>query len=163
MWADAFHNYTTTLASFFGMEVPDLHFVFAEFHTNIYELFTVHEWQEAVLPMAIEARIFIVAQQTTDLSKWVLLEKLQGMFYKARTMIGMGLIMRAGGKRKRSRSHSGGRRGKLSGSNNPSITCELFNQSGCDRPPYIRAHKCKACGSRDHGLSECKAKGKKRS
>ncbi len=78
-------------------------------------------------------------------------------------MIGMGSIMGAGAKRKRSRSPAGARRGKESGSNNPSISCELFNKGGCDLPPCNKAHKCKRCGSRDHGLSECTAKGKKRS
>ncbi len=72
VWADAFHNYTAILISLFGSEVPDLHSVLAEFYTNIYELSTVYEWQEAVLPMAIEAHTFIVAQQPTDPSKWVI-------------------------------------------------------------------------------------------
>ncbi len=75
VWADAFHNYTTILVSLFGSEVPDLHSALAEFYTNIYELFTVYEWQEAVLPIAIEAHTFIVAQQPTDPLKWVIPEK----------------------------------------------------------------------------------------
>ncbi len=61
MWADAFHNYTTILVPLFGREVPDLHSALAEFYTNIYELFTVYEWQEAVFSMAIEAYTFIFA------------------------------------------------------------------------------------------------------
>ncbi len=65
-WADAFHNYTTILVSLFVREVPDLHSALAEFYTNIYKLSQVYEWQEAVLPMAIEAHIFIIAQQPTD-------------------------------------------------------------------------------------------------
>ncbi len=78
-------------------------------------------------------------------------------------MIRIGSIMRAGAKRKKSRSPGGVRRGKSSGSNNPSISCELFNKGECDWPPCNRAHKCKDCGSRDQGLSECMAKVKKRS
>ncbi len=163
VWADAFHNYTTILISFFGKEVRDLHSALVEFHTIIYELSTVYEWQEAVFSMAIEAHIFIVAEQPIDPSKWVILEKFQGRFCKARTMIGMSSIMGAGARKKRSRSPAGARRGKSSGSNNPSISCELFNKGGCDWPPYNRAHKCKECGSRDHRLSECTAKGKKKS
>ncbi len=77
MWTDAFHNYTTILVSLFGREVLDLHSALAEFYTNIYELFTVYEWQEAVLPMAIEAHTFIVAQQPTDPLKRVIPEKFQ--------------------------------------------------------------------------------------
>ncbi len=72
VWADAFHNYTTILVFLFSKEVPDLYSVLVEFYTNIYKLSTVYEWQEAVLPMAIEAHTFIVAQQPTDPSKWVI-------------------------------------------------------------------------------------------
>ncbi len=64
--ADAFHNYTTILVSLFGREVLDLHSTLSEFYTNIYELSIVYDWRETVLPMAIEAHTFIVAQQTTD-------------------------------------------------------------------------------------------------
>ncbi len=113
--------------------------------------------------MAIEAHTFIVAQQPIDLSKWVILEKFQGRFCKARTMIGIGSIMGAGAKKKRSRSPEGSRRGKSSGSNNLSINCELFIKGGCDWPPCNRAFQCKECGSRDQRLSECTVKGKKRS
>ncbi len=90
VWADAFHNYTAILVSLFEREVPDLHSVFAEFYTNIYELSTVYQWQEAVLPMAIEALTFIFAQQPTDPSKWIIPEKFQGRFWTAKTIIGMG-------------------------------------------------------------------------
>ncbi len=78
-------------------------------------------------------------------------------------MIGMGLIMKAGAKKKRLRSPVGARRGKFLRSNNPSISCKLFNKGGCDWPHCNRAHKCKECGSRHHGLLECTTKGKKRS
>ncbi len=77
VWADAFHNYTTILVSLLGREIPDLHSALAEFYTNICELFTMYEWQEAVLPMAIEAHTFIVAKQPTDPLKWVIPEKFQ--------------------------------------------------------------------------------------
>lgn len=35
VWADAFHNYTIILVSFFGKEVPNLHSALAEFNTKI--------------------------------------------------------------------------------------------------------------------------------
>ena len=132
VWADVFYHYTTILVFLFSREVPDLHSALAKFYTNIYELSTVYEWQEAVLPMVIEAYPFIVAKQPTDPSKWVILKKFQGRFCTARIMIGMGSIMEAGVKRKRSRSPASASRGKLLGSNKPSINCELFNKGGCD-------------------------------
>lgn len=57
------HNYMTILVSVFGKEAPDLHAALAEFYSSIHELSTIYKWQEAVLPMAIEAHTFIVAQQ----------------------------------------------------------------------------------------------------
>ncbi len=130
--ADFFYNYTTILVFPFGREVPHLHSALAEFYTNIYELSKVYKWQETVLLMAIEGHTFIFAQQPTDLSKWVIPEKFQGRFCTARTRIVRGLIMGVGAKKKRSRSPAGARRGKSLGLNNPSISCELINKSGCD-------------------------------
>lgn len=96
VWADAFHNYTTIFVSLFGKEAPDLHAALADFYSSIYELSTVYEWQEAVLPMAIEVHTFIVAQQPTDPLKWVIPEKFQGRFCTPRTMKGMGSILGGG-------------------------------------------------------------------
>ncbi len=163
VWAYAFYNYTTILVFLLGRKVPDFHSALAQFYSNIYKLFWVYEWQEAVLPMAIEAHIFIVAQEPTDPSKWVIPEKFQGWFWTARIMIGMHSIMGADAKRKSSRSHKGVRRGKSSGSNNLWISCQLFNKGGCNWPTCNRAHICKDCGSMDHWLSECAAEGKKSS
>lgn len=151
----------------FGKETSDLHSALAKFYSNIYELSTVYKWQDAVFPRAIEAHIYIVAQQPTDPSKWVIPEKFQGRFCTPRTMIGMGSIIGAGGagggKRKRPKFPAGGRCVKLSGLNNPLISCKLFNKGGCNWSPCNKAHNCKECGSRDHGLSECTAKENKRS
>ncbi len=167
VWADAFHNYTTIPVSLFSKEAPDLHTALAEFYSNVYELCTVCEWQDVVFSMAIEAFTYIVSQQPTGPSKWIIPEKFQGRFCTPRIMIGIGSIIGVGGagssKRRRSRSSAGGCCVKSSGSNNPSISYDLFNNDGCDWPPCNRTHKCKECGSRDQGLSECTAKGKKRS
>ncbi len=71
--------------------------------------------------------------------------------------------MGAGAKKKRSRFLAGARRGKSSGSNNPSISCKLFIPGGCDWPPCSKANKYKGCWSRDHKLSEYTAKEKQKS
>lgn len=131
VWADAFHNYTTVLVSLFGKEAPDLHAALQDFYSSIYELSTVYEWQEAVLPMAIEAHTYIIAQQPTDPAKWVIAEKFQGRICTPRTMIGMGAVTGAN-KSKRSRSPLPARRSGNSssnaGSNNPSVVCNVFNK-----------------------------------
>lgn len=81
----------------------------------------------------------------------------------------MGSILGGGGagnKRKRLRSPAtAGRWVKSkSASNNSSVTCELFNgKGGCGWTLCKRSHKCKECGSRDHGLAECPSKDRKKS
>ena len=97
VWADAFHNYTTIRVSLFRKKTPDLYTALAEFYINVYKLSTVYEWQDAVLPMAIKANTYIVSQQPTDPSKWVISEKFQGRFCMLRRMIGMSSIIGAGG------------------------------------------------------------------
>lgn len=118
--------------------------------------------------MAIEAHTFIVAQQPTDPLKWVIPEKFQGRFCTARTLIGMGSIIEtgetgraSGSKKKRSWSPPpGGCRAKSGGSNNPTVSCKLFNKGGCNWASCNRAHKCKDCGSKDHEQSACTKKKK---
>ena len=60
VWSEVFHKYITIFVSLFGEEAPDLHTTFAEFYSNIYELSTVYEWQDAVLPMSIEAHSYLL-------------------------------------------------------------------------------------------------------
>ena len=165
--ADAFHNYTTIFVSLFSKEALDLNTALAEFYSNVYKLFTVYKWRDAVLPMVFEAHTYIVSQQPTDPSKWVIPKKFQGRFCTPKTMIRMSSIIRAGGaggsKKRRSRSFVEGRRVKSSWSNNPSISCNLFNKGGYGLSPCNKAYMCKECGSRDHELSECMAKQNKKS
>ncbi len=118
--------------------------------------------------MAIEAHTFIVTQQPTDPLKWVIPEKFQGRFCTPSTMKGMGSILGEGGggnKKKRSRSPatSGHRMKGPNRSNNPLITCDLFNKAGCNWAFCERTHKCKECGSKNHGMAECTSKGRKKS
>ncbi len=131
VWSEAFHNYTTILVSLFEKEAPDLHNTLAELHSNIYELSTVYEWQDAVLLMAIEAHSYIVAQKPIDLLRWVISAKFQGRFCKARTLIGMRATI-TDNKRKRSKSTPGRRVKSFSGPNNPSVTYDLINKGDCN-------------------------------
>ena len=169
MWANAFHNYTTILVLLFGKEASDLHSAYAEFYSNVYKLSTIYKWQDAVLPIPLEAHTFIVAQQPTNPSKWAIPEKFKGRFCTPRTMIGTrsiigegGSIIGAGNIRKGLKSPAGRHAKSLGGSNNPSVICELFKKSGCNWPLCNRTHKCRECRSRDYGLLRCTAKGKKR-
>lgn len=63
VWGEAFINYTAILLSLFGKEAPNLHTAITQFYGNILQLSKVYEWQEAVLPMAIEVHTHIISQQ----------------------------------------------------------------------------------------------------
>lgn len=51
----------------------------------------------------------------------------------------------------------------ISVSNNLLITCKLFNRKeDCSWALCKRTHKCKDCGSKNHGLVECSSKRRKK-
>ncbi len=162
MWANTFHNYTTILVLLFGKEAPDLYFTLAKFYSNIYKLSIIYKWQDAVLSMAIETHTFIVSQQPTNLSKWAIPEKFKGRFCTPKTMIRTRSIIRTCYKRKRLKSPAGRHVKSLGGSKNPSVICELFNKGSCDWPLRNNTHKCRECGSKEHGLLGFTAKMKKK-
>ncbi len=110
--------------------------------------------------MAIEAHSYIVDQQPIEPLKWVILAKFLGRFCPAKTLIGMRATI-TDYKRKRSQSPLSRRVKSFSGSNDPSVTYDLFNKGDYNLAYCERAHRCKGCGSKDHGLLEC-TKGQKR-
>ena len=59
VWSDAFINYTSILASLFGA-------IIKIFYTNILQSAKVYEWQEAILPLAIEIHTHITFLQSSD-------------------------------------------------------------------------------------------------
>lgn len=74
------------------------------------------------------------------------------------TMIGIETLL--GGEQKRLRSLPSRQTGCRTSTNNPFIICDHFNKSLYEWPHYERAHKCKGCGSKNHGQTSC-IKGKK--
>ncbi len=157
--SEAFNNYIIILVSLIGKETPDFDTALAEFYSNIYELSTVYEWQDVALPIAIKAHSYIVAQKLTNLLRWIILAKFQDRIYTARLLIGMRETI-TDNKRKRSKSPPGRRVKSSSGSNNLSITCNLFIIGDCNWVYCERVHKCKKWRSKDHWLSGC-TKGQK--
>ena len=144
VWSEAFITYTSIIVFLFGATAPDLHSIITIFSTKILQLAKVYEWQEAVLPLAI------------DPTKWVIPSEFQARFCTPMTQLGM-ITHQPQAKRKRSRSPHCRRVAKQPGgvSHNPSVTCESFNRGSCTWPGCERAHKCKGCGSQEHGLASC--------
>ncbi|MCJ1468626.1 hypothetical protein MMC07_007255 [Pseudocyphellaria aurata] len=80
VWSAGFLNYAMIMVSLFGQTNPDLHAALFQFHGTIIELSQVYEWQEAVLPLAIEAHTYITTLQPTDPTQWVFHPEFQGRF-----------------------------------------------------------------------------------
>lgn len=116
------------MVSLFRKTSPDLYAGLTHFYDAILQLAKVYDWKEAVLRLAIEAHSHIVAQQPTDAKWWIIPAGLQGRVCAPMNMIGGAL------------------------SNNFLVICELFNIGSCNRTGCERAHKCKGCGSKEHGL-----------
>lgn len=160
VWSEAFINYTAMLVSLFGKKAPSLYPVLTQFYGNILQFSKVYKWQEALLPMAIEVHMHIIAQQPSDTQKWVIPAEFQGRFCTPMTMIGMETLLGID-KRKRSRSPPSRRiHSSPGGLNNLLVVCDLFNKGSCTWKFFQQTHKRKACGVKEHGLSKC-LKGKK--
>ena len=162
VWGEAFINYTAVLVELFGKEAPGLNTALIDFYGKILQLSKVYEWQGTLLPMAIEVHTYIISQQPSDPSKWVISSEFQGRFCTPLTMIGMDTLL--GGKRRRSGSPPTRRTSRSPGgvTNNPSVTCEAFKKGSCGWPSCERTNKCKSCGSKEHGQANCSvAKGKR--
>ncbi len=160
VWSEAFINYTGIMVSLFGSTSPELHAALTIFYGNILQLARVYEWQEAVLPMTIEVHTHVVSQQPSDASKWIIPPEFRGRFCNPTTLLGTSSLQTQN-KRKRSRSPPSRRVAKQPGgaTNNLSVICEVFNKGSCSWTNCERAHKCKSCGSKEHGLVSCQ-KGK---
>ncbi len=156
VWSEAFINYTSILVSLFGATVLHLQAAFTQFYGQVLRLSKVYDWKEALLPMAIEVHSQIVTQQSTNPKQWVILPEFRGRFCPSMTVIGMNSLL-GPTKQKRSQSPPTCRGEKQTGSttNNPSVVCDLFNKGSCRWVGCKRAHKCKGCGSKEHGFGSC--------
>ena len=73
IWFTGFLNYCSIMVDLFGITFPTLHQKLLAYHQQIIELSSVYEWQEAVLPLAIEYHTEIVAINYTDVEAWTIL------------------------------------------------------------------------------------------
>ncbi len=153
VWSEAFINYTSIMVSLFGATAPHLQAALIQFYGLGLQLSKVYDWKEALLPLAIEVHSHIVTQQPSDPKQWVIPPEFQGRFCTPTTVIGMNsLLGSASAKRKPSKSPT--RRSARTGSltNNPSVVCDAFNKGSYTWGGCERLHKCRGCGSREHGM-----------
>lgn len=132
VWSESFHNYTSIMVSLFARSTAELNVALNTFYAKILQLSQVYEWQEAVLPLAIEVHTHIISLQPSDPTKCESPPAFQGRFCNLLTLLGFS-DPQSHKKRKRSRSPPNRRVAKPPGgpSNNPSVICEAFNKGSC--------------------------------
>lgn len=150
------HKYSFIMIPLFGKISPDLHAGLIYFYDSVIPLTKAYERKETVLPLLMEAHSHIVAGEPTDAKKWVIPPDFQARFCTPMTMIGMSPLMGMT-KRKRSRSPPSRRIAKSGEAsiNNSSVICELSNKGSCSWTGCGRTRKCKGCGSKEYGMSNC--------
>lgn len=154
IWSESFLNYSQIMVSIFGTTTPDLFFALGKYHHEILDLAQTYEWQQAVLPLAIEYHTQITESSVTEAQLWNLPPSRVSRHCNSLTV-----LRRPSLKRKRSKSPSSiPSKSSRSEANDKSVICNGFNgASGCSYPFCKRDHKCKKCGSRAHGERGCRA------
>ncbi len=69
VWSESFLNYTSIIVSLFAPSTAELNVALNPFYSNILQLSQVYEWQEAVLPLAIEVHTYVISLQPFDSTK----------------------------------------------------------------------------------------------
>lgn len=72
VWSENFINYTAAMVSLFATTSSELDAALFTFYDNILQLAQVHEWQYAVLPLAIEVYPHIISLHLSDPTKCII-------------------------------------------------------------------------------------------
>lgn len=147
IWSEAFLNYTTVMLSFFGVAYPTLHYGLLQFHAKIRTLSRTYEWQNAVLPMALDFHIEITTGSPTNADDWILTGEYIDLYCTARMVLPYPSATKK-------RGATGSLKGHVS-KKGTSEVCRNFNTKGCTFGKCTREHKCTECDSKEHGAHAC--------
>ena len=153
VWTESFINYTSIMVSLFGKSSQQLHATMSAFHGKILTLAKVYEWQEAVLPLAIETHTHIIASQPSDASQWKMPDEFQARFCTPLTVLRRRRSRSPPSRRPTPRGDRAERAEKAAGE-----ICDKYNSGTCTWPSCYRQHKCKSCGAAGHGQKTCPTK-----
>lgn len=145
IWSTGFLNYSGIMLELFNSAFPTLHRKLLTYHQQIIELSSTYEWQEAVLPLAIEYYTEIVAINHTDVEAWTIPCTWIDRFCTSTRTIKAGTI-----------SFPPSTQAKLREPNNATVLCQSFNGKGCHYSSCRRQHKCPVCSSKGHREPGCK-------
>lgn len=154
VWSEAFTYYARVVAALFGKTSPDLFDALLGFRTKIHGLAKIYEWQNAVLPLAIDAHTAVLASHPTEAASWVVEPNLKAFYCIPLTVLAKRVEHSSLAIRDRRRSRSP--RSRSAVPNDSSVICDNFNKGQCKYPRCERAHKCKKCGATGHGEKTCK-------
>lgn len=150
IWSDGFLNYSMVLVDFFGVAFPSLFRSLLLFHSKIRHLSRIYDWQQAVLPLAIDYHTEITTGTHTDVDAWTLPQHWVDQYCSPLWVI----QKLTPGSRKRTASTAFDN--TSSGKKNSGEICRNFNTKGCSYKECPREHRCSECNSKDHGALNCK-------
>lgn len=146
IWSKCFINYCMIMMDFFGAAFPTLFRVLLLFHNKIQELSEIYEWQNAVLPLAIDYHTAITASDHTDAKAWTLPQHWIDHYCASQ----YNLNVPPPKKRALNISSEWHMNKKRVGE-----VCRNFNTKGCSFQKCAREHRCTECNSKEHGAYAC--------
>lgn len=146
IWSECFINYCMIMMDFFGAAFPTLFRVLLLFHNKIQELSEIYEWQNAVLPLAIDYHASITAGNHTDVKAWTLPQHWIDHYCASQ----YNLNVPPSKKRALNTSSEWHMNKKRVGE-----VCRNFNTKGCSFQKCAREHRCTECNSKEHGAYAC--------
>lgn len=151
IWSEAFLNYSMIMVDFFGVAFPSLFRALSIFHQKIRSLSKIHEWQGAVLPLAIDYHTEVITGTPTNSEDWTVPQTWIDQYCSPHHV----LSNLSSKKRTATTNAEGHASKKVAGE-----VCRNFNTKGCTFKECNREHKCSECSSKDHGANTCPTKSK---
>lgn len=155
IWSETFLKYTSILIDFFGVSHPSLHHTLLAFHEKICFLAGIYEWTTAVLPLALDFHIEVVAGIVTDSASWSIPESVERQYCTANRTRGFkkdNSRPRGYTDSKEGSSRDGRRPAEVPQDWDKSL-CWNFNNRTCNYKGCQRIHNCSECGS-NHPVKE---------
>jgi hypothetical protein len=165
IWSRNFLVFVQILQAFFGTTHPTLSIELLNFHGRIVKLAKIHKWQGCILNMAVEFMERRRSESLTDATAWRLDYTtinewtLDTQLLANPQSVGTSSAPSAG-RRPRIPNTNGQAFHADAPSNNPSVTCRMYNTPrGCSESLCRRKHNCSHCGGA-HSGSICESKQK---
>lgn len=143
LWSKNFFNYTSIMVLLFALNTAQLNVAFNVLYDTIFQMFQVYKWQQAILLLAIKAYTHILSLMSLDSTMWEIHNAFESWFCNPLIVLGSANLS-APDKQKWSYVPLTRRVAKALGglSNNPSITCKVFNKCLHSWANCKRVHKC---------------------